>query len=68
MFWGSVWEKIADFSVIFVELVGRVRRLNDSTPEPNVIGLVKIYPLFTRRVSKFGQIRFRSVQADRVCE
>ena len=50
--------KIINFSVIFC----RVRRLNDPKSEPNVVGLVEIYPLFTRRVSGFGQICFGSVE------
>ena len=42
--------KIMNFSVIFYQ----VGRLNGPTLEPNVIGLVEIHPLFTRRMSEFG--------------
>ena len=57
--------KIVDFSVIFcrVEWVGRS---NDPTSEPNMVGLVEIYLLFTRKVSGFDRIQFRTGRVDRV--
>ena len=49
--------KMMNFSIIFCR-VGSVGRLNGSIPEPNVVGLVEIHPLFTRRVSGFALGQF----------
>ena len=45
--------KMMDFSVIFC----RVGQLNSPTPELNVVGLVKIHPLFISRVSEFDRVQ-----------
>ena len=54
-----------DFSVIFYR-IGRVERFNSPTPKLDMVGLVKIHPLFFRRVSGFGRVRVWSVQVVRL--